>query len=311
MTLFHKYYSRKLLFAADVLAALKGAGAKGLPGPRISDLALRYGIQNPLCAQLLGLLKAEGLIEFDRDRSVYLLSSVKQPSFPLSNAEESYLQEILRLPQAALFLPRALAERLTDPRAVCDDASIQTMEAFGEQRNPALSQPEFCRILEAVSRGCAISYRYRSRDGEARRGCAVPWRLEYSAYDNRWWLILYSPEERRCVKAWLSHLSDVGLERHITVPEKDILAARKQALMPDPVVLRVENARNALERCFLILEQKEFEDSRLHPDGSATISFRYYRYEETELLRQLLYLGPNVELLAPQSLRAALLELVE
>ncbi len=311
MSLFHKYFSRKLLFAADVLAALKGAGQKGLPVKRLQELAIRYGIQPPLCAQLLELLEDVALIERDDMRSVYRLSTTELPPLALSGVEEDYLQRILRLPQAALFLPSSFAEKLTDHNADIDETSIQTMEAYGEQQNPELSQPEFCRILEAISLGCAISYQYRSRNSEVtQRACSVPWRLEYSAYDNRWWLILYNPEEKRCIKAWLSHLSGISLERHITVLEKEILTARKLALMPEPVVLRVENARNALERCFLVLERKQLMDSRLDPDGSATISFRYFRYEENELLRQLLYLGPNVQLLSPQSLRTALLKQV-
>jgi hypothetical protein len=310
MTLFHKYYSRKLLFAADLIAALKSAGPNGLSGKRINELALRYGIQNPLCGELLSLLQDAALIEYnDAQRRWQLSSEVKLPSLALSRAEEAYLQRILRLPQASLFLPSALSEKLTEPNAQTEYDAIDALEPIGEPRNPSLSQPEFCCILEAISRGCAISYRFRARDVRTpRRSCAVPWRLEYSAYDNRWWLILYRPEEYRCIKAWLANLSDIALERHITVSEKEILKARKQALMPEPVVLRVENARNALERCFLVLERKQIESSKLHPDGSATISFRYYSYEENELLRQLLFLGSYVQLLAPQSLRAALLK---
>ena len=269
MSLFHKYFSRKLLFAADVLAAIKGAGQKGLPVKRLQELAIRYGIQPPLCAQLLELLEDAALIERDDMRSVYRLSTTELPPLALSGVEEDYLQRILRLPQAALFLPSSFAEKLTDHNADIDETSIQTMDAYGEQQNPKLSQPEFCRILEAISLGCAISYQYRSRNAEVTQRA-----------------------------------------RHITVLEKEILTARKLALMPEPVVLRVENARNALERCFLVLERKQLMDSRLDPDGSATISFRYFRYEENELLRQLLYLGPNVQLLSPQSLRTALLKQV-
>ena len=312
MTLFHKYNSRKLLFAADVLAALEGAGAEGLPRAQLNALALRYGIQNPLCEQLLTLLEQKMLIVYDSTQRVYRLGEDEVPALPLSKAEESYLQEILRLPQAELFLPPALAEKLTAPQAETNVDSIQAMEAQGETRNPTMSQPEFCRLLEAISCGCAVSYRFCAKnDKTPQEACAVPWRLEYSPFDNRWWVILYHPEEKRCIKAWLSHLSDIALVRHIKVPEKEILAARRKALMPEPVVLRVEDAKNALERCFLVLEQKQFEDSMLHADGSATIRFRYYRYEENELLRQLLFLGPSVQLLGPKSLRAKLLALVE
>ena len=318
MTLFHKYYSRKLQFAADVLAALHGAGKKGLPEKTLQKLALRYGIQNPLCADLLKLLADADLLIWDQRSRAYYEEDNYIPPLPLSAAEKSYLQQILRLPQAELFLPPALAERLrTSAVPAWDEEIIQSLDAAGQPGNPKLTQPEFCLLLEAITRGCGISYRYCARSSkEAREGRAIPWRLEYSAYDNRWWIILYVPEEGRCVKAWLSNLSEIRLEFQITAPEKEILAARRKALAPEPVVLRVkpgetpQRTQNAMERCFLVLERQEFESTQLNPDGGATVRFRYYRYEENELLRQLLYLGPNIQVLAPHSLRTALLDLV-
>lgn len=318
MTLFHKYYSRKLFFAADVLAALHGAGKTGVEEKELQALALRYGIQNPLCSELLRLLRDAALLTWDRGSRKYYEEERHVPQFPLSAIEESYLQQILAMPQAELFLPPALAERLrTSTPPAWDENIIQTLDAAGQPGNPNLTQREFCLLLEAIARSCAVSYRFCAKNAtEARKGCAVPWRLEYSAYDNRWWIILYDHEAGRCVKAWLPNLSEIRLEPQITVSEEEILQARREALMPEPVVLRVKPAetpqktRNAMDRCFLVLERKEFESSQLHSDGSATVSFRYYRYEENELLRQLLYLGPGIQLLAPQSLRTALLELV-
>ena len=87
--------------------------------------------------------------------------------------------------------------------------------------------------------------------------------------------------------------------------------AREALLMPEPIVLHVQDTRNTLERCFLVMERQQFLESRLHEDGSCTLRFRYYRYEESDILRQLLYLGPGVTLVSPASLRQALLERVE
>ena len=59
------------------------------------------------------------------------------------------------------------------------------------------------------------------------------------------------------------------------------------------------------------MERQRFQESRLLEDGSAILSFHYYRFEESDLLRQLLYLGPAVELKSPPALRKALLERVD
>lgn len=317
MTLFHKYYSRRLLFAADVLAALQGAPEHTLPAAALERLSLRYGMSPQLCTEVLQLLTALEFIVRQRESRSYRLETgwaSTVPLLPPSAVEEDYLQWILGLPQAALFLPQALREKLAGSGPSCfRSEAVQTMEPFGEQTQPSLDQPEFCRILEAIARGCAISYDYQTRTSkEPLRAVAAPWRLEYSAYDNRWWIILYTLDApRRCVKAWLGHLSHIRLEPQLRVAEEEILAAREALRMPEPIVLHVADTRNALERCFLVMERQQFLESRLLEDGSAILSFSYYRFEESDLLRQLLYLGPAVELKRPLYLRKALLERVE
>lgn len=317
MTLFHKYYSRKLLFAADVLAALHGADGNRLPRSALERLSARYGMSPQLCAEILKLLTELELIVWQREDHSYRLETGwagAVPQLPPSAVEETYLQGILRLPQAALFLPDALRERLTKAADMPSERGmIQTLDPNGEQTQPSLSQAEFRCILEAIARGCAIRHRFKTRmSSVAVEAMAVPWRLEYSAYDNRWWIILYTlGEQRRCVKAWLGNLSDIHLEPQLRVEEAEIVRARESLLMPEPIVLHVQDTRNALERCFLVMERQQFEESRLLEDGSAMLSFRYYRFEESNILRQLLYLGPAVELIGPAHLRKALLERVE
>jgi hypothetical protein len=46
------------------------------------------------------------------------------------------------------------------------------------------------------------------------------------------------------------------------------------------------------------------------PDGSYRLTFRYYRFEEPEILRNLLYLGPTVRLVAPTSMQQKLADLL-
>ena len=317
MTLFHKYYSRKLQFAADVLSALEGAEGNCLPRAALEQLSVRYGISPQLCADVLSLLEKLELILWRREDRSYRLETDwarTVPQLPPSAFEEGYLQRILRLPQAALFLPDSLRAALAKSADWAADANlIQTMLPYGEQEQPSLSQPEFRCILEAITRGCAINYSYKTRaSNEATQATAVPWRLEYSAYDNRWWIILYTlGEERRCIKAWLANLSDIRLVPYLHADEEEILAARDELLAPEPIVLLARDARNALERCFLVMEQQQFLESKLHDDGSATLVFRYYRFDEQDILRKLLYLGPEVGLKGPAHLRAALLERVD
>jgi len=82
-------------------------------------------------------------------------------------------------------------------------------------------------------------------------------------------------------------------------------------LAPEPVVLQVKDVHKTLERCFLVFENQLFEKTEQLPDEGCRIAFRYYRFDETEILRRLLYLGPNVRLVGPAVLREKLADMVE
>ena len=157
-----------------------------------------------------------------------------------------------------------------------------------------------------------IRYRYRTREDGTYIQCEMtPWKLEYSAYDRRWWVILYDAAAGRTIKARLDNLKDVALGDRSDASPEDIAAAMESLLAPEPVVLQVDDVKNVLERCFLAFENQLFEETVQQPGQGCRIAFRYYRFDEGEILRRLLYLGPDVKLLAPQSLREKLLQMVK
>ena len=106
MTLFHRYYSRKLLFAADVLASLHGAPDHTLPKRSLEEMSRRYGMSPQMCRESLALLVKLELIVRQPETQSYRLETgwaSTVPQLPPSAVEEDYLHWILRLPQAALF----------------------------------------------------------------------------------------------------------------------------------------------------------------------------------------------------------------
>ena len=109
----------------------------------------------------------------------------------------------------------------------------------------------------------------------------------------------------------MDNLRDVELLGPSDVSPEKIRAAMERLLEPEPVVLRVRKTRGALERCFLVFENQLFLETEQLSSENVRLAFRFYRFDRGEILRQLLYLGPAVELLAPRSLREELLVLVE
>ena len=96
--------------------------------------------------------------------------------------------------------------------------------------------------------------------------------------------------------------------------EPEILAAMDQLRENEPVVLRITDSHNALQRCFLTFENQEIRESRrIVEDGQVhyQLTFNWFRFDEAEILRRLMHLGPNVALMGPETLRAKLIKQVE
>lgn len=309
LKMLNHFQSRQMQFALELCARAEGLGA--LSAPEIRRIAVnKYGLQSPM-----GLL--EWLIEahfLKKEGNQYVLDCRPAPVLPAGQLEREYLQYILTLPEAELFLSEQTRQVLAgEPPAWM--AHIRRFEPKGMAlpQNPG---PEgFRLLLEAIQTRCYIRYRYRQKGSKNwQEAKSWPWKLEYSAYDRRWWVILYDEKERRTIKAPLNHLRDLCLGGKSDVKEEEILAAMDQLRMDEPVALRITDSHNALQRCFLTFENQEIRESRrIAEDGQAhyQLTFDWFRFDEEEILRRLMHLGANVALLSPEHLRRKLIERVD
>ena len=308
MKLFYKYQSRAFQFSLTLLARLERQDS--LSRQELDGLAREMGLD--YADQVLLPLARAGILE--QHSGGWRRGTGCRPFvLPPGLAELDYLQYILTLPQAELFRDPDTRQNLSGAGGSSAAlASIQRLAPRGEPLPRHPGREGIGMLLQAIREERLVRYQYRTKDTELYRESVVrPWKLEYSAYDRRWWAILYHPQERRTIKARLEHLRNVELLGPSGISQAEILAAMERLLEPEPAVLQVQPVRGALERCFLVFENQLFlEPEQLSPQ-SFRLSFQFYRFDRGEILRRLLYLGPAVELLAPQSLRAELLDLVE
>ena len=82
--------------------------------------------------------------------------------------------------------------------------------------------------------------------------------------------------------------------------------AMERLLMPESVRLAVKPEKGAIERCFLVFENQQFEETRQISHDMVQLSFRWYRFDAHEIVRRLLYLGPMVQLQGPKVLQEEL-----
>ena len=304
--LFHKFQSRAFQFSLDVLNAFRAGEI--LSKGAVTRISQKNGLL--YADQVMQALEAAEVVE-QTGRGWKLGKHMNAFQVPPGQTELDYLQYILRLPETSLFLDNAVIQKL-GVSSTSFFAPIQIIGAKGEPI-PEYPGPEgFRLILKAIRQGRLIQYYYRTKNDETlSETIAQPWKVEYSAFDKRWWVILYLPGEDRTIKARLENLRDIRLLEPSNIDEGKIQEAVERLLAPEPIVLEVSNQKGALERCFMVFENQLFTETSRTPAGNFKVEFRYYRFDESEIVRRLLYLGPMVTLKGPGIIKGKLTEALE
>ncbi len=303
------FQSRQMQFALELCARMEGFGA--VAEAQVQTIASsQYGIEASY--DLLKSLEKGHFLK--KEGAYYLQDCVPAPVLPPSQVEREYLQYILTLPEADLFLSEKTRQELTgEPPWWMEHIRRFEPAGMAQPRNPG---PEgFRLLLEAIQSRRTLHYCYRtSRSREWKQAQSYPWKLEYSAYDRRWWAIFYSEQDKRTIKVPLNHIKELQLGGKTAATDADIQSAMDGLRRKEPVELRITDSHNALQRCFLAFENQEIRESRrIEEDGQVYyyLSFDWFQFDEEEILRRLLHLGPNVALLGPATLRARLIRQVE
>lgn len=289
--LLNPFQSRLMQFCLDVLS---DPIQDGTANEAVKKLAKRYGIRQS--GNILNWLTQAG----------FFTKMEARPRLPMSLIEQEYLQYILdpeHMPEVSLFLSEQTRQVLTGQLPAWAE-HIQWKKASGIQlpQNPG---PEgFRDIIKAIREHRMISYRYRTRNKQDDQAAVcLPWKLEYSAYDRRWWIILYDMQDERTIKAPLNHLRSIQVLAESSVTNQKVEAALEMLRMRTPVELHIRDVNNALQRCFTVFENQEIIGSSYSPETGYVLQLHAFRFDREEILRQLMYLGPNVRLEGPQDMK--------
>ena len=233
MNLFHKYYNRAFLLALELLARLQGG----------QTISVREAFE---LARKKGLTEADSvikpLLDYEivqrADNRYYLNLNYRKLRLPMQQTEKQWLSYMLAMPEARLLLEENLYDRLSEFCGGSD--SFDAIQRYAPHAAPCgLQEQEKIRTLLRAIRGRQnIRYRFRTRDDKTpQTASALPWKLEYSAFDRRWWLILYSEEQDRTIKAKLENILEPEPMQTSDVPEEKIEQAMERLLIPEPVRL--------------------------------------------------------------------------
>ena len=312
--LFHKYQNNKVHFALDAIAMLQRKGM--LSNDDLQKIAEPYGYINYF--DVVDVLCKANILERipskDETEHVKLAENYAPVAVPLIKVEEEYLAYILSLPHVDLFLNKKLQEKIR--KSISSENQLKTIEHYSPlypKPIPEIDQESFSNLLTAIQNLDWIEYEYRTaHNDEFAVGKEIPWKLEYDAYDQRWWVILYSIEQDRTIKARLGNLRLIKRIRRTaddmsTEQLKQRIQAAVDRLIVGKATLRVRNERNALERCAMVFERQALQQISWEKETNTFLfEFEYYKFDEKELTSRILYLGPAVQLLAPEKLKEEL-----
>ena len=222
--------------------------------------------------------------------------------------EKAWLKAVLEKDEIRMLLSSQTIEKLQ--KELCDfDSPIK--DEYFEMTNiiklPQITQHEvyeknFRLILDALLHERPIRYSNSDKKGNVYSNkLALPVSIEYSMRDARFRVSMYSLDDNRPIMANIFTLSDIRIvDEEVDIDRetaKKLLFEQKYS--EEPVILEVVDKRSAMERCFMCFSGME-RTSRDLGKNKYEIRLNYYLFEEENLIRSIISLGPYVRVVSPQ-----------
>jgi predicted DNA-binding transcriptional regulator YafY len=119
--------------------------------------------------------------------------------------------------------------------------------------------------------------------------------------DGRFRVSMYSLDDNRPIMANIFTLTDIRVaDEEVSIDRetaKKLLFQQKYC--EEPIILEVTDKRAAMERCFMCFSGME-RTARDLGNNKYEIRLNYYLFEEENLIRNIISLGPYVKVVSPQ-----------
>ena len=303
MELFNEYYNSDVQFLLDIFSLNRSFSKNELIELATTNHVFSSGINYR--EEIANWIK-RGLIEKCGEDLFCIGKKMRSFAMPLSEIEYDYLQDICNTPEANLFFDESPIDFIGDSLLNYVDRR-NTIGKRNELQH--LSKDVFRNLLKAIREGCYIDHTYSTNaDSTLRTAKIIPYRLEYSAFDGRWWLISYLDLEQRPIKSRLKNIKSVCLLEKHHISEDTIQKSIFSRMANEEVVLMIKNERNVLERCFKIFENMFDMTAYEHENNTYELRFRYLQWDKNVIVRKLMYLGECVTVTAPNLIKDELIQ---
>lgn len=173
---------------------------------------------------------------------------------------------------------------------------------------------DFRKILRAIKEEKEILYDNLDRENNIykdKRG--VPLKIEYSLRDRLFRISLYYICESRPILVNLHTISNIRIiedKKCLLYRDEIIQEIKNKKYSLEPIVIRLYDKRDAMERCFMSFSSFE-RSSRVIGDRLYEMKIYYYSFEEDEVIRKLLGLGPFVKIIKPEIIKDKIIRKVK
>ena len=288
--LFSEIYSSYFSTAAAVLAE---AAEGTLTEKRLTELVREKAFGESVLT-LPGHLKSPewGLLTPDLKTPLQHV-----PTMPLTTLQKRWLKALLRDPRIRLFSPSEEGLEDVEPLYGPDTFVYYDRYTDGDPFGDPKYIEHFRTVLSAMREHRRVWIRFESSRPRRNTWACIPYRLEYSAKDDKFRLLTSFPDGRRPLSINIARITQCRLGARWEQEEYRPLPFREETL-----VLRLTDERNALERAMLHFSHLEKETKRLD-ESHYRLTLRYQTEDETELLIRVLSFGPVMEVEAPERFR--------
>ena len=260
-----------------------------------------------------------GFLKYGSDGK--LRRTIKNPPCRmLTLLQKSWLKAKLLDPKIRLFLDDNTIFRLEDALAginpLYDRENFRFTDMYndGDDFGNQNYRTVFRKILSAVKNHEIIDINFVSGKGKNIRGRFLPLKIEYSRKNNKFRVYCYAmknsiPSGSGIINIGrIENVENTGAVYGKRIDMNEYFFSRR---CEEPVTVCVTPQRNGVER--FLTEFSSYEKTTA-PDpqtGGCIVRIWYDKYDETELLVQLLGFGPVIEIVSPPRFRKLVAERVK
>ncbi len=310
MNLFNKYQSNEFNMILEVINYI-GTKRK-INRQQIIDISKQFNI-NRYELILEKLISNNVILQSEKNEWIPSDWLVPIPVL-IGSMELNYLKYIMDTEEAQMFLKSETLIKLNEvlDNIVVTDNLIQKIAPKKDSKISEVEKNNLQILFQAINNKCDIKYEYKTKlDEEYKEAICAPYRIEYSAYDKRWWVILYYYDDKRAIKAKLKNLKNIAIGNKSSIEHNEIETYIKRQLGENKLVLIIKNERNAIERFFLLFDNQEKVETELIDENTYKATLNYFKFDEEEIIRNLFYLGGSVVVKEPDEIRVKIINRIK